>query len=250
VSPSPGRSLRRVRVGAAGTIGTAVAVLALSGCGVASDDGLRPGVAAQVGDTSIKLETVDDTAADLCEMIGDLAESGAASTVAGSVVRDNSLQYVVLRTLGDQLAAEYDVTPGDLYESSVARNESQLTGLGIDDGLLDAVVPTLSSGEYFLDVVQQIGREKLGLSSDEDTGQKGLAAGLQVARDWEAEHGLEVNPRFADISVGDVDEIVVTQLRDLSVPVSDFARKAVAPANPQNPDSSYADSLPTSQRCG
>lgn len=243
MSPTLGRSLRRA------VVGTAVAGLALTGCGV-GDGGIRPGLAAQVGDTGIELEQVDDTAADLCDMIGFLSDQGAASTVPGSVVRDNSLQYVVLRELGEQLGEEYDVEAGDLYLGSLEQNESQLSGLGVDDDLLDAVLPTLSSGDYFLDVVQQIGQDELGLAPDEDTQQAGIAAGLQIAQDWEAEHGLEVNPRFSDMSIGDLDEIVSTELDDLSVPVSDFAKQALVGVDPANPDTSYADSLPDNQRCG
>ncbi len=116
--------------------------------------------------------------------------------------------------------------------------------------LLDEVVPTLSSGDYFLDIVQQIGQDELGLSPEEDTQQEGIAKGLEVARQWEADHGLEVNPRFADLSIGDLDQFLISSVDSLSVPVSDFAKQAVASIDPAAPDSTYVDSLPESQRCG
>jgi hypothetical protein len=247
VSPTLGRSLRRVVAGP--LVGTAVAGLALSGCGVA-DDSLRPGLAAQVGDTGIALDRVDDAAADLCDMITYLSETGSATAVPGAVVRDNTLQYVVLRELGEQLAEQYDVEPGDLYRGSLKQNKSQLAELGVEGNMLDDVVPTLSSGDYFLDVAQQIGREELGLSADEDVQSEGIAEGLRMAQAWEAEEGLEVNPRFSDMSIGDLDVIVESELGDLSVPVSDFAKQALEGVDPEDPNSAYADSLPESQRCG
>lgn len=233
----------------------AIAGLALSGCGVA-DQGLRPGLAAQVGDATIDLETVDDDAAALCDMITFLAGEGASSGVPGSVVRDNSLQYAVLEELGDQLADDYDVEAGEVYRDSLERNESQLSELGVSRGVLDDVVPTLSAGDYFLDIVQQIGWDELGMDPEDDTSNEGLAEGLKVARAWEDEHGLEVNPRFSDMSIGDLDEIVPAELDELSVPVSDFAKRAIAGVNPTDPnaqaepDTTYLDSLPESQRCG
>jgi hypothetical protein len=244
-----------VRRSLGGVAVVAIAGLALSGCGVANQ-GLRPGLAAQVGDATVDLDTVDDNAANLCDMITFLAESGASSGVPGAVVRDNALRYAVLREMGDQLGDEYDVQAGDDYRDSLDRNESQLSELGVSQGVLDDVVPTLSSGDYFLDIVQQIGWEKLGMNPDLDTNNEGISEGLKVAKAWEDEHGLEVNPRFADMSIGDLDQIVTSELDELSVPVSDFAKQALVQINPADPnapaepDTTYLDSLPASQRCG
>ncbi len=243
MSPSLGPTFRRA------VAGSAVAVLTLSGCGV-GEDSLGPGLAAQVGDTSIELDQVDDAAADLCEMISFLSEEGTSSAIAGAIVRDNSLQYVVLRELGNQLAEEYDVRAGEAYRSSLDSNEAQLSGFGVDGDLLDEVVPTLSSGDYFLDIVQQIGQDELGLSPTEDTQQEGISKGLEIAQQWEADQGLEINPRFSSMSVGDLDQILVSQVDSLSVPVSDFAKQALESVDPAAADSSYVDSLPESQRCG
>lgn len=243
----PGRSLRRAAIGPA--VCTAVVGLALSGCGVA-DDTLRPGLAAQVGETEISLDRVDESSSELCDMITFLSREGSATAVPGSVVRDNTLQYTVLRELGNQLSEEYDVAAGDIYRGSLQRNEAQLSELGVSSAVLDDVVPMLSSGDYFLDIAQQIGQRELGLSPEEDTEQEGMEEGLRIAREWEAEYGLEVNPRFSDVSIGDLDEILQIETGSLSVPVSDFAKQAGTEVDPQNPDTSYADSLPDSQRCG
>lgn len=237
------RSLRRA------VAGVAVAGLALSGCGVANDS-LRPGLAAQVGETEIELDQVDDAAADLCDMITFLSDQGAAPTVPGSVVRDNSLKYAVLREMGEQLAGDYGVEAGDLYRGSIDASRSQLAAIGVDEDTLDIVVPTLTSGDYFLDVVQQIGQGELDLSPAQDTQQLGMAEGLRIAQEWEDEHGLEVNPRFSDMSIGDINEIVQTHPESLSVAVSDFATQALAGVDATAPDQSYAESLPDPQRCG
>lgn len=230
-------------------VGSLVVALALSGCGVAGDS-LRPGLAAQVGDSEISLETVNEAASDLCDMITGLAAEGNASTVPGSAVRDNALQFTVLREFGDQLAEEYDVTPGDLYRDSSEQQEAQLSELGVDRDLLDGLLPTLTAPDYFGDILQQIGQDELGLSADEDTQGQGIEEGLRIAREWESEHGLEINPRFSDMSIGDLDAFLQTETQDLSVPVSDFAKQAAEGVDVQNPDTTYADSLPDSQRCG
>ena len=236
------RGLRRAVV-------AAVAGLALSGCGVA-DDTARPGVAAQLGDTSIGLDEVDDAAANLCDMITVLAEEGATTAIPGSLVRDNSLQYVVLREFGEQLAEEYDVAVGAAYRGSLEQNEAQLTQLGVDGELLDEVLPQISSGDYFLDIVQQIGQRELGLSPEADTEQAGVSEGLRIAQEWENEQGLDVNPRFSDMHIGDTEQYVRTSKEDLSVAVGPFAKDALAAAEPGGTESSFAESLPESQRCG
>jgi hypothetical protein len=230
-------------------VGTTVVALALSGCGVAGDS-LRPGLAAQVGDAEIPLDTVNDAASDLCDMITDLAKDGNAGTVPGAAVRDNALQFTVLREFADQLAEEYDVTPGDLYRDSREQQQAQLSQLGVDRDLLDGLLPTLTAPDYFGDIVQQIGQGELGLSADEDTQGQGIEEGLRIAREWESDHGLEINPRFSDMSIGDLDAFLQTEDQQLSMPVSDFAKQAAADVDPQNPDTTYADSLPDSQRCG
>ena len=243
----PGRSLRRAAIGPA--VCTAVVGLALSGCGLATDT-LRPGLAAEVGDTDISLDRVEERSSELCDMITFLSREGSASAVPGSVVRDNTLQYTVLRELGDQLGEEYGVEAGEIYRGALERNESQLSELGVSSDVLDELVPMLSSGDYFLDIAQQIGQRELDLRPQEDTQQQGMEEGLRIAREWEAEHGIEVNPRFSDVSIGDLEEILKVETGSLSVPVSDFAKQASQGIDPENPDTSYADSLPDSQRCG
>ncbi|MDQ4054459.1 MAG: hypothetical protein M3237_17405 [Actinomycetota bacterium] len=230
-------------------IGTAAVALALGGCGLAGDT-LRPGLAAQVGDTEISLDRVDDAATDLCDMITELAKDGNVSAVPGAAVRDNALQFTVLRELADQLAEEYDVAPGGLYRDSREQQQAELSELGVDSGLLDDLLPTITAPNYFGDIVQQIGQRELGLSAEEDTQGQGIEEGLRIAREWEAEHGLEVNPRFSDMSIGELGAFLETDVQELSVPVSDFAKQAAEGVDAQNSDSTYADSLPDSQRCG
>lgn len=251
MSPSLGPSVRHTsRHHLRRTVaGSALALLVLTGCGV-GDDTLSPGLAAQVGDTSIKLDRVDDAASDICDMITVLSQDGTASAVPGSVVRDNSLQYVVLRELGNQLGDAYDVRAGAAYRSALETNQTQLAGFGVDSQLLRGVVPILSSGDYFLDIVQQIGRADLGLTTEAAGQQEGIANGLEIAQQWVADHGLKVNPRFSSMSIGGLDSIVTSDVDDLSVPVSDFAQQALAAVDPADPNTSYADSLPESQRCG
>ncbi len=236
------RTIPRVAVA---TVGVVIAGL-LAGCGVA-DEGVRPGVAAEVGDAQIELADVEQAAKDRCKILDELAGEGGQPQ-SGAVVRGYALQGAVLRELADQLAAEYDVEPSERYESFRSQVRDQLGSL--DEDLVDRVLDNVSGGAYFEDILVQVGREQLGLRESEDPdGQQGFARGIEIAQDWVAEHPIETNPRFTTLSLGD--DRIVTGRSDLSTPVSDFARSALAAGeDPQAEGAGYAASLPDSQRCG
>lgn len=247
---SPHRRRRSVRRAVLTVAVAGIATTALSGCGVGEEQ-VRPGVAAQVGNVSIGLDEVDDSAESYCEMITALVEDGATTAIPGSLVNDETLRNVVLRELADQLAEAYDVEAGDYYRGRLEETEAQLTQLGVDGALLDEVLPLISSGGYFLDIVQQVGRLELGPAAAADASDQTAAAeGLRVAQEWENEIGLEVNPRYADMHIGDIEQYVRVQTEDLSVPVSQFAKDAAAAGDAASPDAAFAESLPESQRCG
>ena len=111
---------------------------------------------------------------------------------------------------------------------------------------------SLSSTDYFVDILIQVGREDLGISESEDPdGQQGFAQGLEIAQQWQEENPIETNPRYSGVEIGDADEGVISTRSDISTAVSDFARDALGAAeDPLNEDPAFAASLPESQRCG
>ncbi|HWM73197.1 MAG TPA: hypothetical protein VNQ53_05625 [Nocardioides sp.] len=240
------RTIPRARIAVA-AVGVVAAGL-LSGCGVA-DEGMRPGVAAQVAGTTIDRADVEEDAKDRCEVLGELAGEGD-QPVSGARVRDLALQSAVLREVGTQLAEEYDVESSQLYDDAQAEVRGQLDGL--DEDLIDRAVTSLSSTDYFVDILIQVGRGELGITeADDPDGQQGFAQGLEIAQQWQDEHPIETNPRYSGIEIGDADEGVLTTRNDISAAVSDYARDALdAAENPVDEDPAYAASLPESQRCG
>lgn len=229
------RSIPRVRIAA-----VAVGLLAtglLSGCGVA-DEGIHPGVAAQVGDTSISLDDVDDAADELCDVHGkDVDTLGVP--ISGAELRTRALQTLVLRVIADGLADDYDITPSPTY--------ANLEKTAKDAGTYQAE-ETLGVS-YLVNVMQAVGAQEAGASaSDEDK----LGAGIKAAQKWTEDAGVETNPVFPDLEIGDL-AVEFTRDDDLSVAVSKFAKDALADSKrleEQQPDSEYAKDLPESQRCG
>jgi hypothetical protein len=240
------RTIPRARLAVA-AVGVIAAGL-LSGCGVA-DEGVRPGVAATVADATINVSDVEEAAEDRCEVLGELAGEGD-QPVSGARIRDLALQGEVLREIATQLGEEYGVGSSQLYQDAQAEIRSQLAGL--DEELVDRAVRSLSSTDYFVDILIQVGREELGISeSDDPDGQQGFAQGLEIAQQWQDEHPVVTNPRYSGVEIGDADEGVITTRSDISTAVSGFAREALGAAeDPLNQDPGYAASLPESQRCG
>jgi hypothetical protein len=238
------RTTPRVAVAAAGVITAGL----LAGCGVA-DEGVRPGVAADVDGTTIRLADVEEAAEDRCEVLDELSGEGSGP-VSGARVRDLALQGAVLREVAEELAEEYDVESGQLYDDARDEISSQLEGL--DEDLVDRAVVSLSSTDYFIDVLIEVGRDQLGLSETDDPGgQQGFTRGLEIAQEWQEAHPIETNPRYAHPEIGDADEGVLTTRDDLSAAVSDYAKDALGAAeDPQAADAAYAAELPDSQRCG
>lgn len=229
------RSIRRARLAAA-VVGVVAGGL-LTGCGIANE-GIQPGAAAEVGDTTISLDDVEDAAEELCDLRGeDPATKGVP--VSGAEVRTRALQTLVLRSIADGLAEEYDIVPTPTYAS--------LEEAADDAGTVQA--RTTLGLSYFVNVMQAVGREETAVGAAEEDQ---LLAGIQAAQEWTAREGVKTNPVFPDIEIGDV-AVEFTRDDDLSVAVSDFAAEALGDADrlaEQEGDSAYAATLPESQRCG
>jgi hypothetical protein len=229
-------SIPRVRFAVATAAGVLAAGL-LGGCGIA-DEGARPGVAAEVGDTTISLDEVDEAAEDLCELRGD-DPATKGTPVSGAEVRTRALQTLVLRAIADGIAEDLDIEPSPTYANIEAEADKQGTVQARE-------VVGLS---YFVNVMQAAGRAEAGSSASEEDQ---LAAGIRIAQEWTEREGVETNPVFPDLSIGDV-SVEFARDDDLSVAVSEFAESALSDADrlqQQEGDSAYAATLPESQRCG
>jgi hypothetical protein len=238
------RTIPRLAVAAAGVVTAGL----LAGCGVADGGGFRPGVAAEVGEATIRVDDVEEAAEDRCEIRDELSAGAASQPVSGSRIREEALQDAVLRAVADQLAEEHGIESSDIYDAAQDEVRRQLAGL--DEDLVDRSVTDLASTDYFVDILVQIGRDQLGLSESEDpNGQQGFTRGMAVAQDWLEEHPIETNPRYGSLEIGE-DRPISTR-NDISTAVSTFARDALGAAeNPEGEDPAYAASLPESQRCG
>src|SRR5215208_1100448 len=93
--------------------GMALAAALLGGCGAA-----QPGVAANVGDETITVDQVDDLAADVCTLQAALPQGGAQQpqTTTGLAARDGALQSMVLRSMAEQMAADFGFTADEEYQ--------------------------------------------------------------------------------------------------------------------------------------
>jgi hypothetical protein len=207
-------------------------VVLLSGCGSA-----RPGVAAEVGDDTITVSAVDELADDVCTLQESLPEGSAnqPQTTSGLVARDGALQSLILRSIADQMAADYGFTAGQDYQAQVDRLRLQFGS--VDEDKVEAALPAYSSIPYFIDIMTQIGE-----TTGDVAGDQALTAGIKQAQDWQSEHPVTTNPMFGSFNIGD-QEIESTR-DDLAFPASESAKDA------SSGSADYYASLPESQRCG
>lgn len=195
------------------------AVLSLAGCA-----GLRPGVAAEVGDEKITMERLDAFADSFCES-GLLAQGGQANTQAATRVA--ALSFLVRTVLAEEYAAEYaDTVP-----------QSQV------DGFITATVePTVADlpeeqrEEFLAEIRDFLIATQLAQSAAvaelQASGAEPTEAGLTAAIDdlwaqWAEDAGVELDPRFG--SWQDVN-IAVTS-GSLSIPATDEAPAATGPGS-------------------
>lgn len=216
--------------------GLAAAAALLTGCGSAS-----PGVAAQVGDDEITVRHVDDVAADYCTAVEDQLE-GQQQTVPNRYLRGGILGSLAVRSVADQLAAEYDVEPGQTYDEQVARLQEGTAFL--DEETRASVIEVESSSAYVEAIQTAVGEvllEREGAPDTEDAA--ALERGKRAFGDWISENGVEFDPQFGiELVKGEV----ASTDTSLSYAVSDDATQGAA----DQPDPAYAGGLPDAQRCG
>lgn len=221
-------------------LATGLAVGLLAGCGVAGT-AFHPGVAAEVGDESITVRTVDQIAADYCSAIVDQL-AGNNQVLPQRYIRGGVAAQLTLVSAAEQLAAQYGVEPGQQYDQKVAELQAAVATLSEDEQ--EAVLAIESSGTYISGVLQAIGVQELGAEGGSaPSGEEAAAAGRKVFDAWLAENDVEIDPQFG---VEIEDGQVVNTDTSVSVAVGEAATKGQA----ETPDDAYSRSLASSHRCG
>ena len=216
--------------------GLVAAVTVLAGCG-----NLNPGVAVTAGDETVTVRDVDDTTADYCEAIQTQLETNQ-QVVPLSYFRSGIAGVLAQRSVAEQLAEEYDVEAGKLYDDKVVQVEQSVSQL--DAGVRDAVVTIETAGTYVEGVQAAVGEQLL--SEEGTTGAQysdQVNRGRQAYEDWISEHGVSFNPQFGVALVKGNIEPADTAV---SFPVGENAKAGAA----EQPDPAYAQALPAAHSCG
>lgn len=223
---------RRLAAGAA----LAATGLLVSGCG----DGVPPGVAAEVGETSITVDEVDDLASMICQIDVGSGQAGSPLSTQRTTALNLLLQIELGREIGDVEQVPQEQVSQALQGAAQAREL-------VDEDLQD----------YFDEIVTESTRSAAALEAiavqniverGEQPSQENVPPEVgQLQADYFEETSLEVDPRFGQVQQGQV----VGGDGSISVPVSETAL-GFAPQQGQDPMQPPQPSgdLPASQVCG
>lgn len=217
------------------TAGLAVAAALFAGCGSAS-----PGVAAQVGDETISTNRVDELAGEYCRAIERQLE-GNGQQVPQRYFRAGIAGTLTMHSVAEQLAAEYAVEAGSVYDEKVAQLEQSVAVL--EDDVQEAVIEVESSPAYVEAIQAAVGEVLLAEEGTPGEYTDQVSRGKAEFEAWISEHGVTFDPALGIAMVKGNIESADTQL---SFAVGDSAVKGGA----EQPDAEYAAALPDSHRCG
>ncbi len=236
-------SIRSHRWGALGAAGILVVGGLLSGCGVSTEQ-LRPGVAAQVGDTEIGLDEIDDAITDACAFFTDEEQLGFPKSLA----RQQFVSILVSRAAASQALDEDELSLGAEYDQAVA---------GLDAA--NSQVPEaqrapfilLNEAATFVDyAARMLGEAAFAAEGDVPADPAILTdRGLSEITDWLDSNEVAINPVFR---LAVVDGQVVSAASGTSVAVSDYATTNLLDplTATQEQVTASVDQLPPSQVCG
>ncbi|CAB4733593.1 MAG: hypothetical protein F2667_14350 [Actinobacteria bacterium] len=208
----------------------------LSGCGV-SEEEVRPGVAATVGDDTISLDLIDEVSGPTCEVLRSSPQL-LGDGYTGSSLRNTILVQLVLGSVADQIAEENGIDGEPIYAKLADQIRLQLGG--VDDADVEEALPVFVSSNYASSVIDAVLSERLG--PDAADSQKQFES-QKLLVEWQQEHGIETNPLFTTIDFSA--DAVVNDRQELSVAVGDDAVAALTEPQPK----ASIDALPESQRC-
>ena len=226
-------------------VGLALTGLLLTGCG--SSIGIHPGYAAVVGDRTVSMSRIDNTATLYCQVYissSQQSQQGQSGPQPMGLFRSYVAASLAKRLLGQALADDYDVEAATGYQRQLSQIQQAFASAPA--GQRQAVIDVAGSDAYLQNVQVAIGQQLTGNEgqSDDDVN-AALQRGQVATQEWLNDHDAFVDPVF-DISV---DGGKFTREQDqTSYPVS-----ALASAGAQTtaaPDESYTSALPEAQRCG
>jgi hypothetical protein len=227
--------------------GLATAGLLLTGCG--GSLGIHPGSAAIVGDETLSMSKIDDTATLYCRAYVTQSQS-SQQTQSGPLPMGTFRSYVAAglakRALGEQLAQAYGVEPASGYQQQVTQLQQALASSPPDQR--SAVIDVAASDAYLQNVQVAIGEELTGKVGQSDAEIKAALQRGQVAtQDWLADHKVYLDPVFGrSVDGGSFS----TSSNQTSYPVSRLASLGAQMNDQQAPQASYTSQLPASQVCG
>jgi hypothetical protein len=225
-------------------VGLFLTGLLLTGCG--SSLGIHPGSAAVVGDQTVSMSTIDDTATLYCQVY--LTSQQSQQTQSGpqpmGLFRSFVAASLAKRLLGQALADQYEVKPASGYQSQLSQIEQAFASAPADQR--QAVIDVAGSDAYLQNVQVAVGQRLTGNQGQSTADVKAaLRRGEVATEEWLNDHDAFIDPVF-NISV---DGGKFSREQDqTSYPVS-----ALASAGAQTtaaPEESYTSALPAAQRCG
>jgi hypothetical protein len=210
-----------------------LAVLVLTGCGA-----LRPGTAVEVGDETITTSRLDEVTSDFCRAIEPQLE-GEAESIQNSFLRSYVAGTMALRSVADQVAADFGVEAGgEEYLQQLA--DLQQGVQSVPEDIREYVIEVESAAAYVEAIQAAVGEQVLdGVGEDAEL----AAAGREEFDAWISENGVEFDPSLnTEIKDG------VFSIRDAAVSfaVSERATSGMA----EQPNSVAARQLTEAQRCG
>ena len=217
------------------TLGALLALTALflTGCGA-----IQPGTAVEVGDETISLARVDEVSTDFCAAVEPQLE-GQADTLRHAYFRGGIAGTLALRSVADQISAEYGVT-ADSDQYLQALTELRQGVAAVPEELRDSVIEVESAPDYVEAVQAAVGEVVLDGDGEYE---EFVAAGSEEFEAWIAENGVEFDPSLNTVIK---DGTISTADQSLSFAVSDTAKAGLA----EEPDAVAARELTDSQRCG
>lgn len=217
----------------------AVAMVA-AGCGL-TDEGARPGVAAEVEGQRLDLSTVDRAVQDYCEL---LAVNEQASPSPTAVVRAQFALGWMQAIAAEQLAEENDIPlPPEAIDPGLV--EEYWGELGtIDEDNYETFEWLTWLRNALSSPVEQLGAKLLLAETGQTSNQQdALNRGAARINEWLEENDPELNPVFGEYNA----ETGFFDGDTLSVPVSGEAR---ASRDTGNLTAEQINALPAEQRCG
>lgn len=215
--------------------------LVLGGC---SSVGIHPGSAAVVGDDSLSMSKIDDTATLYCQAYLPQIQQSSTARIPMRLLRQYVAASLSQRLLGEQLADQYDVQPSSQYTQRIDQIEQQFAAA---DPQAKAAVVDVEGGNPFLQTVQiAIGQKLLTDSGQPATSAKAaLQRGEVATQAWLTDHSISIDPVFGVAVDGGQFKPVTDQT---SYPLSALASQGASGASQPDPD--YVGALAASQVCG